>query len=180
MSLVKIIVIYDYYSNKRVTPIFFREEELVYLSFDEFKARLFNEVPYLNKIATSLRLAIIDENLEVDLSPNYFNFQIKGVLEKEKTITVRAIVFDSPGLPTQELLKKKSTIQSRAKRSLNLLEEQTDDQVVFSDNDNNSDTDDLPANQRVLLPLERYAKKQKDAANDIERRLQAKRQELAK
>ena len=90
MSLVKIKIVYDYYSNQRVTPFFIREEELVSLGFDEFKACLFTEVPYLNKIATSLRLAVVEDNLEVDLSPSYFNYQIKGLLEKEKTVTVKA------------------------------------------------------------------------------------------
>ena len=79
MSLVKIKIFYDYYSNKRGTPLFITEEELVSLRFDEFKARLFAEVPYLNKMATSLRLAVIKGNLEVDLSPIYFNYQIKGL-----------------------------------------------------------------------------------------------------
>ena len=34
--------------------------------------------------------------------------------------------------------------------------------------------------QRILLPLERYAKKQKQTAKDIQRTLQVKKQELAK
>ena len=68
MSLVKMKIVYNYYSNQRVTPFFIREE-LVSLGFDEFKARLFTEVPYLNKIATSLRLAVVEDNLE-----SYFNY----------------------------------------------------------------------------------------------------------
>ena len=101
MSVVKIKIVYDYYSNRRVTPFFIREEELVSLGFDELKARLFTEIPYLSKMATSLRLAVVEDKLEVDLSPSYFNYQIKGFLEKEKTnaITVKAFMFDSPGLP---------------------------------------------------------------------------------
>ena len=61
MSVVKIKIVYDYYSNRRVTPFFIREEELVSLGFDELKARLFTEIPYLNKMATSLRLAVVED-----------------------------------------------------------------------------------------------------------------------
>ena len=48
MPLVKIKKVYDYYSNKRVTPVFARKEELVNLLFEEFKSHLLTEVPYFN------------------------------------------------------------------------------------------------------------------------------------
>ena len=37
-----------------------------------------------------------DENLEVDLSPIYFSFQIKEIIAKQKNITVQAFSFESP------------------------------------------------------------------------------------
>ena len=207
MSLVKMKIVYDYYSNQRVTPFFIREEELVSLGFDEFKARLFTEVPYLNKIATSLRLAVVEDNLEVDLSPSYFNYQIKGLLEKEKTVTVKAFMFDSPGLPPSHAeknsvsgttsivsnnlasqkprqdLRKVEFSNSRAKRSLTLTGQKNDFVFDTSDSDSDSGFPVIPAkakDQRILLPLERYAKKQQQTANDIQRTLQVKKQELAK
>ncbi len=194
MSLVKIKIIYDYYSSKRVTPVFVREEELLNLCFDEFKARLLTEVPYLNKMASSLRLTIIEDNLEVDLSSTYFNFQIKGILEKEKTITVKAFVFDSPGYPslpsvqtgTRNVSDTRNVapenahqVQSipQAKRSLTL----TEGHVYSSDSDSeSSNPPNPPQDSCILLPLERYAKKQKQTAKDIQCTLQIKRQELAK
>ena len=186
--------------TKESLRFFVREEELVSLRFEEFKSRLLTEVPYLNKLATSLRLTVIEDNSEVDLSPIYFNYQIKGILEKEKTITVNAIVFDSPGLPPshtehQNSVRdersenyhaasqdtRKEQIIPRAKRSLTLTEGQDD--ILFDKSDSDSDCG-FPANppedRRILLPLERYAKKQQQTASNIERSLQVKRQELAK
>ena len=176
MLLVKIKILYDYDSNKRVTPLFIREEELVILGFDEFKARLFAEVPYLNKMATSLRLAVIEDNLEVNLSPIYFNYQIKGLLEKEKTITIKAFMFDSPGLPPSYAERnsvsdnsninyvsnqepRKVQTNSRKKRSLVLLGYQNDLVHDTSDSDSDSNASANPSkDSRILLPLERYAK----------------------
>ena len=39
-----------------------------------------------------------DENLEVDLSPIYFSFQIKEIIAKQKNITVQAFSFESPSV----------------------------------------------------------------------------------
>ena len=50
MSVVKVKVIYDYYATKKVTPIFMMEEDLMNLSYDEFKTRLTTEVPHLQKM----------------------------------------------------------------------------------------------------------------------------------
>ena len=49
-------------------------------------------------MSSSLRLVILEDDAEVDLSLSYFNLQIKGLLEKEKNITIKAFAFDSPGL----------------------------------------------------------------------------------
>lgn len=145
-----------------------------------------------------MRLAVIEDNLEVDLSPIYFNYQIKGLLEKEKTLTVKAFMFDSPGLPpsyaernsvndtssiniaaSQQVRKVRTN--SRAKRSLTLAGDQND--LLYDTNDNDSDSNvsaNPPEDSRILLPLERYAKKQQQTASNLERTLKVKRQELAK
>lgn len=41
-------------TRTRVTPLFIKEEELVSLCFDEFKARLFAKARYLNKMAINV------------------------------------------------------------------------------------------------------------------------------
>ena len=39
-----------------------------------------------------------DEDLEVDLSPIYFTFQIKEIIAKQKNITLQAFSFESPSV----------------------------------------------------------------------------------
>ena len=50
------------------------EENLMSLSYDGFKTRLTTEVPHLEKMGSFLRLIILEDNAEVDLSSYYFNF----------------------------------------------------------------------------------------------------------
>ena len=50
------------------------EENLMSLSYDGFKTRLTTEVPHLEKMGSFLRLIILEDNEEVDLSSSYFNF----------------------------------------------------------------------------------------------------------
>ena len=100
MAPVQIKVVYDYYSAKRTTRFFITEEELLNLDFHSFKSRLLLEVPHIAKStsAKALRLTMSDENLEVDLSPIYFSFQIKEIIAKQKNITVQAFSFESPSV----------------------------------------------------------------------------------
>ena len=100
MAPVQIKVVYDYYSAKRTTPFFITEEELLNLDFHSFKSRLLLEVPHIAKStsAKALRLTMNDENLEVDLSPIYFSFQIKEIIAKQKNITVQAFSLESPSV----------------------------------------------------------------------------------
>ena len=51
------------------------EENLMSLSYDGFKTRLTTEVPHLEKMGSFLRLIILEDDAEVDLSSSYFNFQ---------------------------------------------------------------------------------------------------------
>ena len=60
MSLVQIKVLYNYYSTKRVTPVYILHEELENFSFEEFKSRMTKDVPHLCK-ATSLRWTVEDD-----------------------------------------------------------------------------------------------------------------------
>jgi hypothetical protein len=50
------------------------EENLISLSYDGFKTRLTTEVPHLEKMGSFLRLIILEDNAEVDLSSSNFNF----------------------------------------------------------------------------------------------------------
>ena len=59
------------------------EENLMSLSYDGFKTRLTTEVPHLEKMSSFLRLIILEDDAEVDLSSSYFNFQML-VREGEK------------------------------------------------------------------------------------------------
>ena len=186
MSLVKVKIIYDYYATKRVTPIFMMEEDLMSLSYDEFRTRLITEVPHLEKMSSSLRLVILEDDAEVDLSSSYFNFQIKGLLEKEKNITIKAFAFDSPGLhitnsSSLSVLEKakrgESTVRSvRAKRSIS-LPTSIEENPLF-DNSDDEDDDQDKQEPTIMLPLERYAKSKQKAVDDIQRLLKTKKQEL--
>ena len=49
-----------------------------------------------------------DENLEVDLSPIYFSFQIKEIIAKQKNITVQAFSFESPSVPVDSTARSAS------------------------------------------------------------------------
>ena len=100
MAPAQIKVVYDYYSAKRTTPFFISEEELLNLDFHSFKSRLLLEVPHIAKStsAKALRLTMSDEDLEVDLSPIYFTFQIKEIIAKQKNITLQAFSFASPSV----------------------------------------------------------------------------------
>ena len=111
MVLVQIKVVYDYYSSKRTTLFFVTEEELLNKDFQDFKNLLLREVPHLSKStsAASLRLTVNDEDMEVDLSPMYFNFQIKEMVSKQKNITVKAFSFESPSLSAKKESEESST-----------------------------------------------------------------------
>ena len=84
MSVVQVKIVYSYYSAERVTPIFLNEEELLGLSYEAFKWKSVNEIPHLSKTTDMemLWLTVLDEGYQVDISPAYFQHQIKGILEK--------------------------------------------------------------------------------------------------
>ena len=142
-------------------------------------------------MSSSLRLVILEDGAEVDLSSSYFNFQIKGLLEKEKNITIKAFAFDSPGLhitnssslsgvekaSRDDILFRATRVEStgrslRAKRSISLPAPIP----LFDESD---DEDDAEQQQTIMLPLERYEKNKQKAVDDIQRLLKTKKQELA-
>ena len=93
-----------------------------------------------------------DENLEVDLSPIYFSFQIKEIIAKQKNITVQAFSFESPSVSVDSTARsasreftaqktntgghepeaKRSSLEyaSKARRSLDLKQETELDQSL--------------------------------------------------
>ena len=48
------------------------------------------------KACSSLQFTVLDGDLEVDLSPDYFALQMKELLNKGKNVTLRAFSFESP------------------------------------------------------------------------------------
>ena len=53
-------------------------------------------MPHHAKANAPLQFSVLDGNLEVDLSPGYFEMRIKDLLVKRKQLTIQAIVFESP------------------------------------------------------------------------------------
>ena len=173
MSLIQIKVVYNYYLSKRITPIYILEEELQNSSFEVFKTCVIRDIPHLAK-ATSLRWTIDDDGLDVDLSPGYFNIQMRGILTKEKSIRINAIEFESPIVSTlssnQATDKYSSTndkqpkqnIRAHARKKLDLPERDNSRLgVVFGgESDVDSNNEDTEENKtRIIMPLERYATK---------------------
>ena len=187
MSLVQIKVLtiitiqYNYYSTKRVTPVYILHEELENFSFEEFKSRMTKDVPHLCK-ATSLRWTVEDDDLEVDLSPSYFNVQIRGILQKGNIIKVNAIQFESPAACTssqnQEASSKcnssKDHVVHRTQARRELLIEQVASTLQSIDEDSDTDTDNENEGNapHIMLPLERYALKQRETVENIKHELQ--------
>ena len=51
---------YSNYSTKRITPVFFVEEDLMNLEFSEFGPRIASEVPHLQKM-NSLQVTVKED-----------------------------------------------------------------------------------------------------------------------
>ena len=168
---------YSYYSTKRITPVYIVEEELMSLEYSKFVERIVNEVPHLRRM-NSMRLTVKEDETvdEVDLSRKYFSLQMKGLLDKgAKSIRIRVFEFASPavdaGIHRVENMadtgaEDRELTRTHARRSLNLPGQNT--------SADKSDENDLP----VMLPLQRYAQRQKEAVNEIKNWVETKRQEL--
>ena len=114
---------------------------------------------------------------EIDLSKKYFSLQMQRLLSKGigKGIKMRVFEFDSPAIDARAQnmtgTEDYKPTRTHARRSLvlhgvNALSESCD----------KSDENDSP----VLLPLQRYGKKQKEAVSELTNSVKTKRQELMK
>ena len=123
----------------------------------------------------TLRLTVLDDGYQVDISPAYFQHQIKGILEKNftKAIEVKALVFQSPGVaspPRKKMNTSYVTMSSPvSKKKLPFTWEFTTSQTAQDFEPNNLEEPE----QSCSTPFERYMKK---AESDIER----KKSELVK
>lgn len=130
-NLLEIQVLYKYYANERITPVFLGDEELFSLSYEEFRRRLQREIPHIGKLNESYRLSVIQQDRsEIDISPKYFQSQIAKLINTGlKTIIIRASPNESP-LHVNETTKSVAThletsTQSRPiKRRLDLVQDQ--------------------------------------------------------
>ena len=134
-----------------------------------FKWKIVNEIPHLRKTTdmATLRLTVLDEGYQVDISPAYFQHQIKGILEKNspKTIEVKALVFHSPGVaspPRKKINTSNVTMSSPvSKKKLHFTQEFTTSQTSRDFGPGN-----LEEQEKCSTPFERYMKK---AESDVRR-----------
>ena len=181
---IEIKIEYSYnsdYSTKRITPVYIVEEELMTLEYSKFLERIVNEVPHLRGM-NSMRLTVKEDETvdEVDLSRKYFSLQMKGLLDKgAKSIRIRVFEFASPAVDTgihrvenmaETGAEDRELTWTHVRRSLDLYQD-----AIYTSADK-TDENDLP----VMLPLQRYAKKQKEAVNEIKNCVETKRQELVR
>ena len=142
-----------------------------------------------------LRMTIVDEaGSEVDVSTKYFVSQIRSFFNKDmKIISVRVTAAESPvtaniktGLSVNTIKPDGANPQSR--RCLNLINQSNITIITGSVNTLihtviNSTPESSPKNcqepPRVVLPLERYAKRQADVVRDYTAELTSKTKELA-
>ena len=176
---IEIKVEYSYCSTKRITPVYIVEEELMTLEYSKFVERIVNEVPHLRRM-NSMRLTVKEDETvdEGDLSRKYFSLQMKGLLDKgAKSIRIRIFEFASPAVDTgihrvenmaETGAEDRELTRTHVRRSRDLPGRNT--------SADKTDENDLP----VMLPLQRYAKKQKEAVNEIKNCVETKRQELVR
>ena len=177
-NLTEIRMEYNYYTKNRVTPIFIANDKLLSLTYEGFYKLLLKEVPHLMKMSHEdviLRMTIVDEaGSEVDVSTKYFVSQIRSFFNKDmKIISVRVTAAESPvtaniktGLSVNTIKPDGAIPQSR--RCLNLINQSNITNIAGIVNTSviNSSPESSPKNcqepPRVVLPLERYAKRQAD------------------
>ena len=159
MSLIQIKIIYTYYTRKRTTPIFISEDELLSDDFQSFKDRLITEVPHLAKLTCSpLQLTVLDDQLEVDLSPEYFPLQMRELLNKRKEITLQAFTFESPGSGTAVPVESHQSLprtEVRSRRALELPALFDDSDSEVEDNVHEDEDLDTPAQEIYLSPVDK-------------------------
>ena len=110
------------------------------------------------------------------------NVQIRGILQKGNIIKVNAIQFESPAACTssqnQEASSKcnssKDHVAHRTQTRRELLIEQAASTLQSIDEDSDTDTDNENEGNapHIMLPLERYALKQRETVENIKHELQ--------
>ncbi|CAB4018743.1 Hypothetical predicted protein [Paramuricea clavata] len=167
-NVTELRVEYKYYNKNRVTPIFISNDDLLSLTFEGFHGLVLKEVPHLKKIsseAVALRMTIVDDdNSEVDISTKYFSSQMFSFLNKGmKIICVRVAVAESP-------VAFSNTSVSAGK------EPHTSISII------NTTPESSPTSKqespRIVLPLERYAKKQAEVVQNYSDELTSNTKEL--
>ena len=156
MSLVQLKIVYTYYTRKRTTPLFISEDELRSDDLQSFKDRLMTEVPHLAKTCSPLQLTVLDDQLEIDLSAEYFQMQMKELLNKRKEIKLQAFTFESPGTQTAAPVepRRKSLPRTEARPSRRALELSP----LFNDSDSEEDIHEdsnAPEKEIYLSPVDR-------------------------
>lgn len=180
-NLTEIRVAYKYYTKNRVTPIFIGNDELLSLNYEGFYALLLKEVPHLTKMSTEAavthRMTIVDEGgSEVDVSTKYFASQMLSFFNKEiKIISVRVTAAESPvpASKTVDNTMKPDAIFPQSRRCLNLINQSNINTTITT-----SVINSTPESPPVVLPLERYAKKQANVVRDYTDELTSKTKEL--
>lgn len=165
---------YKYYNKNRATPIFIANDDLLSLTFEGFYGLVLKEVPHLNKISSesvALRMAIVDEdNSEVDISTKYFSSQMFSFLNKGmKIISVHVAVAESPVAPSNTSVsagkERKSNEVFQSRRCLHLqnttnISNIANPQISIINTTPESSPKNKQESPSIVLPLERYAKKQ--------------------
>ena len=132
------------------------------LENNKFVERIVNEVPHLRRMNSMWLTVKEDETVdEVDLSRKYFSLQMKGLLDKgAKSIRIRVFEFASPAVNTgihrienmaETEAKDRKLTRTHVWRSLDWRGRNT--------SADKTDENDLT----VVLPLQSYAKKQKES-----------------
>ena len=179
MSLIQVKVIYTYYTRKRTTPLFISEEELLSDNFKSFNDRILTEVPHLAKTCSSLQFTVLDGDLEVDLSPDYFALQMKELLNKGKNVTLRAFSFESPvgGVAVdsnQKMGKPLPRVEVRRALQLPLLD---DDESEDDGHDTLEDPSESPE-EIYLSPVDKLIMSKKQEIKTQKEKIAEKTEEI--
>ena len=179
MSLIQVKVIYTYYTRKRTTPLFISEEELLSDNFKSFNYRILTEVPHLAKTCSSLQFTVLDGDLEVDLSPDYFALQMKELLNKGKNVTLRAFSFESPvgGVAVdsnQKMEKPLPRVEVRRALQLPLLD---DDESEGDGHDTLEDPSESPE-EIYLSPVDKLIMSKKQEIKTQKEKIAEKTEEI--
>lgn len=191
MSLVQVKVVYSYYSTERITPLYINEDELFECNYEDFKTRVVNEIPFLRKTcqSTALRLTVLDNGHQVDISPTYFPVQMKAVLQNQQnsTIQVKVINFNSPGLSSSSASATmapttRAPAMCRAQLSSRFPASTNTYQALFPSSNatpvNPCMTPDVGSQQGTSKPLDRKVAEMRDNLTVLDVQIKSAKSEL--